>query len=109
MDFMRKYHTDLLLEKQDRILKAKRICRINNLIERKNNIKKDYLENLNQSQSVLKKQSCLEDDKNTQHVSLELSKEQDYLEDEKKPEQSINTDKKIILRKGTILRKGMIL
>ena len=105
MDFMRKYHTDLLLEKQDRILKAKRICRINNLIEHKNNIKKDYLENLNQSQSVLKKQSCLEE---------ELSKKGNKLDAKNITEQlltdnSMTNDKKSILRKGTILRKGMIL
>ena len=123
MDFMRKYHNDLLLEKQSKVLKAEQ-TKIRYLIEKKRQLRKEYLEKTSTSVSNTKEQTSLE----KEQTSLEeVCKTEDNLEDKITKElfihdsilessesssilnKSTTVGKKNIAIKGNISKKGLIL
>jgi predicted nucleic acid-binding Zn-ribbon protein len=82
MDFMRKYHNDLLLEKQSKVLKAEQ-TKIRYLIEKKRQLRKEYLEKTSTSVSNTKEQISLEEEQTSlEEEQTSLEKEQTSLEEE---------------------------
>ncbi len=127
---MRKYHNDLLLEKQSKVLKAEQ-TKIRYLIEKKRQLRKEYLEKTSTSVSNTKEQTSLEKEQTSlekEQTSLEeVCKTEDNLEDKITKElfihdsilessesssilnKSTTVGKKNIAIKGNISKKGLIL